>query len=256
MCAHQITLNDLQIRPIDTASPIPLYYQVEADLRTLLNSEIVSPGDLLPTEHELAEAYGVGRHTIRTALSRLVNDNLIVRKAGHGTMVKGREDRREFSLARSFTHQMAAMGLQARSVVLNSEQRLIQPGDPRPLSSKVGVSCLILERLRLGNDEPIGLQYTFVVLEHCRGLEQADFAAHSLYEILSNQYHLVITEINHTVSAVNADKDQANRLQIEPRAALLVVNTSAFLDNGEIIESSVTYYRADKYEYTTTQTSP
>jgi GntR family transcriptional regulator len=256
MCAHQITLNDLHIRPIDTTSPIPLYYQVEAHLRTLLNSEIVSPGDLLPTEHELAEAYGVGRHTIRTALSRLVNDNLIVRKAGHGTVVKGQEDRREFSLARSFTHQMAAMGLQARSVVLNRLQRSIQPGDPRALSSKIGAPCLILERLRLGNEEPIGLQYTFVVLEHCPGLEQSDFAGHSLYEILSNQYHLVITEINHTVSAVNADKEQASRLQVEPRAALLVVNTSAYLDNGEIIESSVTYYRADKYEYTTTQTSP
>ena len=256
MCAHQITLSDLHIRPIDTASPIPLYYQVEADLRTLLNSEIVSPGDLLPTEHELAEAYGVGRHTIRTALSRLVNDNLIVRKAGHGTVVKGREDRRQFSLARSFTHQMAAMGLQARSVVLRSETRSIQTGDPRALSNKIGVPCLILERLRLGNDEPIGLQYTFVVLEHCPGLEKTDFANHSLYEVLSNEYHLVITEIAHTISAITADKDQAKRLQVEPHAPLLVVNTSAFLENGEIIESSVTCYRADKYEYTITQTSP
>jgi GntR family transcriptional regulator len=256
MCAHQITLNDLQIRPIDTASPIPLYYQVEAHLRTLLNSEIVSPGELLPTEHELAEAYGVGRHTIRTALSRLVNDNLIVRKAGHGTVVKGREDRREFSLARSFTHQMAAMGLRANSVMLNIDTRTIQPGDPRALSEKIGVRCLILDRLRMGNDEPIGLQRAFVVLEHCPGLENIDFNSHSLYEVLSNQYHLVITEITHTVSAATADKHQSDLLRVEPRAPLLVVNTSAFLDNGEIIESSVTYYRADKYEYTTTQTSP
>ena len=256
MCAHQISLKDLQIRPIDTASPIPLYYQVEAHLRTLLNSEIVSPGDLLPTEHELAEAYGVGRHTIRTALSRLVNDNLIVRKAGHGTVVKGREDRREFSLARSFTHQMAAMGLRANSVMLNSDTRTIQPGDPRALSGKIGVRCLILDRLRMGNDEPIGLQRAFVVLEHCPGLENVDFNSHSLYEVLSNQYHLVITEITHTVSAATADKRQSDLLRVEPHAPLLVVNTSAFLDNGEIIESSVTYYRADKYEYTTTQTSP
>lgn len=256
MCAHQISLSDLQIRPIDTASPIPLYYQVEADLRAMLNSEIVSPGDLLPTEHELAEAYGVGRHTIRTALSRLVNDNLIVRKAGHGTVVKDHEDRREFSLARSFTHQMAAMGLQARSVVIASKTRSIQAGDPRALSSKIGAPCLIMERLRLGNDEPIGLQHTFVVLEHCRGLEHSDFASHSLYEILSNEYHLVITEIAHTVSATIANKNQSERLQVKLGAPLLVVNTSAYLDNGEIIESSVTCYRADKYEYTITQTSP
>ncbi|MBL8116643.1 MAG: GntR family transcriptional regulator [Anaerolineae bacterium] len=256
MCANQIKLTDLKITPIDSSSPIPLYYQVEADLRVLLNSSTVQPGDLLPTENELAEAYDVGRHTIRTALSRLVNDNLIIRKAGHGTVVKGKQDRRQFSLTRSFTHQMTEMGLQARSIVLHTETRPIQPADPRALHSKVGTRCLIVDRLRLGNDEPIGLQRAYVVLEHCPGLETSDFATHSLYQVLSNQYHLVITELKHTVTATTADASQADLLQVERNAPLLVVNTSAFLDNGEIIESSVAYYRADKYEYTTTQISP
>ncbi len=256
MTAHQIRIQDLPITPVDMNSPIPLYYQVEAELRALLNSEHVSADSLLPTEHELAEAYGVGRHTIRTALSRLVNDDLIVRKAGHGTVVKSRKDRKQFSLARSFTRQMAEMGLRAHSVVLHSEIRSIQPADPHALSTKVGVDCLILDRLRLGNDEPIGLQRAFVVLERCRGLEHTDFANHSLYEVLSHQYHLVITEIIHTISATIADKYHADLLQVELHAPLLVVNTSAFLENKEIIESTVTYYRADKYEYTTVQVSP
>ncbi len=255
MSGRQIQLLDLKITPIDTRSPIPLYYQVEADLRALLNSDRVMAGDLLPTEHDLAEAYGVGRHTIRTALSRLVNDHLIVRKAGHGTVVQPREDRRQFSLARSFTHQMAAMGLQARSVVLAQEIRTVQAGDPRALSDLIGKPCLILERLRLGNDEPLGLQRAFVMLERCPGLEQMDFGVHSLYEVLSNTYHLVITTITHTISAVAADKRQAHLLRIEAHAPLLVVTTYATLDSGEIIESSVTAYRADKYEYTTTQMS-
>ena len=236
MGIHQIHLYDLQIRPIDTASAIPLYYQVEADLRVLLNSERVSPGDLLPTELELAEAYGVGRHTIRTALSRLVNDDLIIRKAGHGTVVKGREDRREFSLARSFTHQMAQIGLRATSLVKHKESRLVQAEDPSTLSGKLGVRCLILDRLRMGNGEPIGLQRSYVVLEHCPGLERVDFNCHSLYDVLSNQYHLIITEITQHVSAAIADKRQAELLHVEPHAPLLVVNTSAFLDNGDIIE--------------------
>lgn len=256
MSAHHISISDLKINTIDTRSPIPLYYQVEADLRAFLNSEAVAAGDLLPTENELAEAYGVGRHTIRTALGRLVNDHLIERKAGRGTVVKSRDDHRRFSLARSFTHQMEAMGLQPRSIVLHTEIRPIQAADPRALCPKVGARCLILERLRLGNDEPIGLQRSFIVLERCAGLERTDFATNSLYETLSNQYRLVITEIKHTVTATTADKRQAGLLQVEAHAPLLVVNTSAYLENDAIIESSVTCYRADKYEYTTTHTSP
>jgi GntR family transcriptional regulator len=256
LCARQIMIDELQLTPVDPDSPVPLYYQIEADLRALLNSEGVVAGDLLPTENELAEVYRVGRHTIRTALGRLVNDNLISRKAGHGTVVKGRVDRRQFSLARSFTRQMAEMGLQSRSVVLHSETRTVQLSDPRPLSSrKPDAPILVLERLRFGNDEPIGLQRSFVVLEHCPGLEQTDFADHSLYEVLSHEYRLVITEITHTVGATSADKRQADLLRVEQGAPLLTVNTAAFLDNGEIIEVCLSQYRADKYEYTTTQTS-
>lgn len=255
MSAHQIRIDDLTITPIDPASPIPLYYQVEADLRALLASQRIAPGDLLPTEHEFAEAYRVGRHTIRTALSRLVTDQLILRKAGHGTIVRERHDPRKFSLTQSFTEQMAQMGLRAGSMVLHREVHTINGNDPRALHDRIGSPCLVLNRLRMGNDEPIALQRTFVVLERCPNLEQRDFTNHSLYQILSDEYHLVITEISHTVSAITADKRQAERLQIAPRAALLVVNTSAFLENREVIESSVTYYRADKYEYTITQTS-
>jgi GntR family transcriptional regulator len=233
-----------------------LYYQIEADLRALLNNREISPGDLLPTENELAEVYGVGRHTIRTALGRLVHDNLISRKAGHGTVVKGRADRRQFSLSRSFTRQMAEMGLQSRSVVLSSESRIVQPDDPHSLTSKkLDAPILVLERLRFGNDEPIGLQRSFVVLEHCPGLEQSDFATHSLYEVLSHEYHLVITEITHTVGATAADKRQADLLRVEPGAPLLMVNTAAYLENGDIVEVCLSHYRADKYEYTITQTS-
>jgi GntR family transcriptional regulator len=254
--AHQITIDELQITPVDTRSPVPLYYQVEADLRALLNSQNIGVGDLLPAEHELAEAYGVGRHTIRTALGRLVNDNLISRKAGHGTVVKGQEHRRHFSLARSFTHQMKEMGLQSRSVVLSSETRNIHAGDPHPLGSKkLNSPVLILDRLRLGNGEPIGLQRSFVILERCAGLEHVDFSSHSLYEVLSSQYHLVITEITHTFNATTADKRQADLLRVDQGAPLLVVNTTACLGDGEIIEFSIGYYRADKYEYTITQTS-
>jgi GntR family transcriptional regulator len=221
----------------------------------LLKSDHVAAGDLLPPESELAKAYRVGRHTVRTALGRLVGDHLIVRKAGHGTVVQSRETLHQFSLARSFTNQISEMGLHPHSVVLHSETRTIQAGDLRPLIPKIGLPCLILERLRFGDDEPIGLQHSYVILEHCPQLAETDFGTYSLYDVLMRQYHLTITEITHTISAAVADKGQAELLQIERGAPLLVVNTSAYLENYELIECSLTYYRADKYEYTTTQTS-
>ena len=255
MALRQLTLSEFPITHVNPDSPIPLYYQVEADLRSLLKSPIVSSGDLLPTELELAQAYGVGRHTIRTALGRLVSDHLITRKAGHGTVVSASRDRRQFSLAQSFSRQMEDMGLIPRSVVLDKQTGVIGPADSPVLQAVAGAPCLRLTRLRYGSDEPIALQTAIVVTEYCPGLENCDFTTESLYDVLSRNYQLEITEIVHAVSAITADKQQAELLRVAVRAPLLRVTTTAYLESGSIIELSVAEYRADKYEYATMHSS-
>jgi GntR family transcriptional regulator len=255
MAIRQLTLREFPVTPVNPNSPIPLYYQVEADLRALLRSAGVTTGDLLPTELDLAEAYGVGRHTIRTALGRLVSDHLITRKAGHGTVVSASKDRRHFSLAQSFSRQMEEMGLTPRSVVLEKHMGQLGASDPPAMQPLLGAPCLRLTRLRYGSDEPIALQHSVVITTHCPGLERRDFARESLYDVLSHHYHLYISDITHTVSATTADKKQAEMLRVAVRAPLLRVTTTAYLETGELIELSVAEYRADKYEYTTSHSN-
>lgn len=252
----QVDCAGLQITPVDPDSPIPLYYQIEADLRRLISSGELSPGATLPPELELCQGYGVGRHTMRKALSRLNADNLIVRHAGRGTFVKQPADRKEFLLDRSFTRQMAEMGKRAHSKVLEFSEGVISRDSPRLLRKYLGARCLRLDRLRFGDKEPIGLQYTTVITELCPGLGAYNFDQNSLYEVLSRDYGLVITEINHTVNAVAADAYQAELLQVSEGESLLLVKTTAFSDNHQIIEHTISYYRADKYEYSITQSYP
>lgn len=253
MCAKQLQIHELPITRADHKSPIPLYYQIEADLRDILKSKHVASGDLLPPENELAKAYDVGRHTIRTALARLAADNLLTRKAGHGTVIKLPQDRHQFSLAHSFTRQMAEMGLQAHSTVLEQNSGVVPMNAARPLRGKVGTRCFMLTRLRFGGEEPIGIQHTTIITEHCPNVHEHDFEQRSLYDVLASEYHLVIVEITHTISAVTADKAQAALLGIQTGDPLLLVVTSAYLEDRELIECSTSFYRADKYEYTTTQ---
>jgi GntR family transcriptional regulator len=247
---------DLEVTPVDAGSPIPLYYQVEADLRRLITSGALAPGAALPTEIELCRCYGVGRQTVRRALSRLSADGLITRHAGRGTFAKEPPDRVEFFLDRSFTYQMAEMGKRAHSEVLDFSERTISEDAPRVLQRHAGSRCFSLTRLRFGNGEPIGLQVTTVIAELCPGLRTRDFTEHSLYDVLSRDYGLVITEIHHTVNAVAADDYRAQLLQVPRGEPLLLVKTAAFLDNHQIIEHTVSYYRTDKYEYNITQSCP
>jgi len=249
-----VTVAELSLNPVDRDSPIPLYFQIENDLRRALNLAGVGPGVLIPTETDLCQAYGVGRHTVRMALARLAADDLIARRAGQGTMIKPQPDRMKFYLNRSFTQQMAAMGRRAHSQVLGLSPGVIEEKCPGIFRDKIGAAYWQLVRLRFGDDEPIALQSTIILAELCPGLEQHDFNQQGLYETLAAKYHLFISQIHHTISATTADQFQAELLKIAEGDPLLVVHTSAFLDNRRAVEHTISYYRADKYQYSTTDT--
>ncbi len=251
---HQLLAADLPIHPVDPDSPVPLYHQVEVDLRALITSGIIAPRDLLPPETELARHYGVGRQTIRMALSRLVADHLIGRQAGRGTFILVQPDRLNFYLDRSFTRQMTEMGMTTHSQILHISSGTITATSPKVLRVKIGAPCFHIVRLRYGGNEPICIQQTTIITERCAGLEQYDFTHESLYDVLAREYQLPITRIHHTLIAVAADATQAELLTISPGEPLLQVNTAAYLENGEVIESSTSDYRADKYEYSITHT--
>src|SRR5690606_11013840 len=105
---------------------------------------------------------------------------------GRGTFVKEKPDRNKFYLDRSFTRQMADMGVEAHSTVLAKAGGMIDANAPAALRSKANAPFFYLRRLRLGDGEPIGLQSTTIVTERCPGIERYDFSVHSLYDVLSN----------------------------------------------------------------------
>jgi GntR family transcriptional regulator len=242
----------LNITPVNPNSPLPLYTQIIADLKDAINSGRLRPTDMLPPEVELSKAYGVSRQTMRQAILRLVNENLLERKAGRGTVVLVQENRPKFYLDRSFAQQMIEMGMTPHSEVLKISAGIIDDTSPEPLRVRLGAKCLVLVRLRFGDQTPIGIQYTTIITDLCPNLADHDFNTGSLYNILWTEYKLPIVRIDQIISAVNADEWHCSMLKTVPGAALLHVRTAAYLENGEPIESSTSYYRADKYWFSTT----
>jgi GntR family transcriptional regulator len=250
MTALDLTL----LTALDPDSPVPLYQQIEMDVRRLIRTGDAKIGDILPPETQIADYYGVGRQTVRMALARLVDDGWLTRYAGRGTFVRQPEENEShtFYLDRSFSQQMEAMGLHARSQVIRTQHGIIDASAPPSLRSQQAAPYFYLLRLRFGGDEPIGLQATTLISTLTPEIEKHNFDEESLYAVLFDVYRLKIARLEHTISAVTADQTQAELLSIQVGAALLVVNTTAVLDIGDVIEATTSHYRADKYEYSTT----
>ena len=220
----------------------------------MIQGGVIPPDGMLPPEMEICQAYNVGRQTVRQAIARLVDEQIVERFAGRGTFVREQPSHTQFFLDRSFTQQMRELGRQPHSRLLRAETGNIHADNIPALNNWKGQPCLTIERLRLGDNEPICHQSSTILLNRCPGLEQVDFSSQSLYEVLSTRYLLAITRIDHIVRAVAADGYRADLLGVPEGTPLLFVATSAYTQDGDIIEHSATYYRADRYEYSTSQT--
>jgi GntR family transcriptional regulator len=249
--AKKRTVKRVRARRAGRGGP-PLYFQIESDLRRLIASGELASGSFLPPETQLCRSYGVSRHTMRAALARLTADGLISRRAGRGTIVNALRDRVRFGLDRSFTRQMADMGRRANSRVLTCEVARVSGDSPQALRRLTGSTCLRLVRVRLGDDEPIAVQDSTVAMEGCPGIERRDFAGESLYDVLAREYKLAIARIDYAIGAAAADATLAGHLGIEAGDPLLVVRTTSYLAGRQPVEHTVSHYRADRYEYSTT----
>ena len=249
MTGRQFSTKELGILPVDVSSPIPLYQQVRIELLGFIQSSKLKPGDMLPSENELAQAYQVSRQTIRQAISLLGAENLVERTPGRGTTICKGRNRLMFFLDQSFAQQMIEMDIKPHSEVLRKKIITLDGTAPSSLHSKKGRPALELIRLRFGDNFPIGVQYTTVVTDHCSDLHIQDFKTKSLYSLLLKRYKLPIARINQAVSAVLPDEWHKNLLKVPDNSPLLHVNTTAYLENEEPIEASSSYYRADRYEF-------
>ena len=73
---------------LDTASPLPLYQQLADELRSRIEVGEYAPGARIPSEHELAAKYSLGRPTVRQATEVLVRSKVLERRRGAGTFVR------------------------------------------------------------------------------------------------------------------------------------------------------------------------
>lgn len=116
--------------------PIPLYFQLEQRLRERIEGGSLRPGDLLPTENELQEAFGVSRGTARKALESLSRAGLIRRERAIGSVVAQPKVQEPFTSLNSYVLALLDQGREVKTRFL--------PVDDGPVSSEA-LTALHLE---------------------------------------------------------------------------------------------------------------
>jgi GntR family transcriptional regulator len=170
--------------PLESRSPLPLYYQLERALRERIRRGELRRGTPIPGEMELAEEFGVSRGTIRQALDRLVRAGLIVRERGRGSFVAGAPIEYPMGRFYSFAHEMAERGIAESSKVLAQAQARAPGSVARALGLGAGRAAVRIVRLRFAGEDPLLLETSYLPKDLGASLLRADLTHGSIYDVL------------------------------------------------------------------------
>jgi DNA-binding GntR family transcriptional regulator len=240
----------LSIR-VDRNSPVPLYFQVAQYLEQMIDSGELPMGARLDNETDLAGQLGLSKPTMRRAIEYLVGRGLLVRKRGIGTQVVHTKVTREVELT-SLYDDLAKSGRDPATTVVSFGT---EPA-PDEVAAKLGIDpgtpVYVFERLRYAGAEPLALMRNHVP-EHLLRLSAADLEAQGLYNVFrANGISMRIAK--QAIGARAATAAEARALGEHKRAPLLVMERSAYDEQGRAVEHGLHVYRASRYSFDLTLT--
>jgi GntR family transcriptional regulator len=134
----------------------PIADQVLTLLRQRIREGTYGPENRLPSESELASELGVSRATIRSALSTLSAERLIVRRQGDGTYINHRfqDTTIHFGAINEFTSMIVASAHVPTIRALGIDTRACTPEEGAALQVPEGTNVLVLIRLFYSDNRP------------------------------------------------------------------------------------------------------
>lgn len=229
--------------------PVPLYYRIREDLRELINSGQVKPGDRLSSERELCKQYGVSSITVKRAVLDLVRDGLLYRVPGKGTFVSQAKMERDLSRLTSFTEEMLHHGLKPNSRVLEARVLPASGSVAKNLDLSPGEKVIALERVRFANSEPLMLEKTFLPHRLFPDLLSEDLTTQSLYHFITAKYGVSLARARETLEPVIINDKEAHNLAVETGSPGLLLELIAYDEAGQPVEFTKAIVRGDRCKY-------
>ena len=237
----------LSFEPLDKSSYVPMYAQLQMQLRNMIHAGHLKPGDTLPSEEELGRVYGISRMTARQALQGLKTQGLAARHKGLGTFVTQPKVEKDIAHLCGFTAEMQALGIKPGSRVLSAEIAAVSEEAAASLAIKPGAPVFRLRRLRFADELPVAIEESTLSLVRFPGIEKIDFVHNSLYTTLRQKYGIRFAMADEIIEAHAAGRVESQLLDLPLRYCLLVISRTLWSAEGEPIELARSFYRGDRY---------
>ena len=246
----------MAIRPGDTAlenagGPAdgrPLYSRVRKALSERIRSGIWRPGQMIPSEFEIARELGVSQGTVRKALDSLAAEKIVIRRQGKGTFVV--EHTPDDVLFRFF-HIYADTGGRVRPESSRASARVAEaaPRERERLGLPRSARVVRIERLRLHDGKPFLVETIVLPAARFPGLATREEVPNTLYDLFQSDYGILVARADERLTAVAADRRTARALAIAEGTPLLRIDRIAYALDDRPIEWRVSIVHLERMHY-------
>jgi len=234
---------------IQRRTGVALWRQIGDAIRTGIASGMADASGKLPPETDLAQRFGVNRHTVRAAIAALVHERVLRAEQGKGTFVINRR-RFAYPISRRTRFSAGLVG-QAQNIkgqLLQAAREAASADIAERLRVKVGADVVRLETLGVADGLPVSRATSWFDAARYGGIaslvEESGSVTRALSELGVDDYLRQSTRIE----AKHADDQDAADLRLSPGAIVIVARAINVLPDGAPLQISKTRFAADRVE--------
>lgn len=229
---------------------LPAYYRLQKTIEQEITSGAKKPGDMIPSERDYAQQYGISVGTVRKALGILVQDGFLERIRGRGSFIRSRaiqnEALRYYRYVKDFdsTHQ----SLRIKSLGTTLLKKAPDICEILHIDPETSLTCL--KRLFSLGKEPMVFSVSYFsnsLFPKIHTLPADVFENQTLYMAVEKLFGLPTKEVKEYFCAVSADDDVSSHLQIPKGSPALCIHMRAISFQNAIYEYRQSYCNTQSY---------
>ncbi len=224
---------------------IPIHLTIYEDIKKDILNGKFAPNEAIPSERNISVHYNVSRMTVRQAINQLVFDGYLYRKKGSGTFVSEKVRGNFAKGVIGFEAEMERRGYSTSNQELLFQKELPSDEVVKALEIESFEGVFHIERVRFADGLPMAVEQSYRALRVSPNLKERDLSDSLMKELEVLGYEIGYAD--QSIHAVLATESQAAALGIEPKSPLLLVRLIIHSSDGDVLQYSLIYYRADRY---------
>lgn len=231
---------------IDRRIPVPLYFQIAERLRHDMRSKRFREGDVLTTDERVQREFRVSRATARKAIDELVDEGLVERITGKGTLVSQPRLQVPLPSMLSFTEELERRGMRPRTRVVSVEWATPSESAAHAFGLSARARVLRLERIRYADEKPV-LHSVDILPEHL-GIGPGEDFSGSLYALIEAR-GIALSQGQCIIQAAVTDQRLGKLLRVKKGFPVLALRRTSYDAEGAAVLYEEAVCRGDMYSY-------